>query len=139
MAYRFIDDYKALFGTRWLLHRLDIDPNAYYNDRKHRKAAYQEDKQRIKNQMEEIYHKHNGVDGYRMMQAYLERAGIVLSPLTVHKYRNTELGILSVTRRKRPEYHKGKAHKVFPNILERDFDSNEMWDGSASRQELHEI
>ena len=128
MAYRFIDDDKALFGTRWLLHRLDIYPNAYYNDRKHRKAAYREEKQRIKNQM-----------GYRMMQAYLERAGIVLSPLTMHKYRNTELGILSVTRRKRPESHKGKAHKVFPNILERDFDSNEMWDGSASRQELHEI
>ena len=35
--------------------------------------------------IEEIYHKHNGVDGYRMMQAYLERVGIVLSPLTVHK------------------------------------------------------
>ncbi|ERL20745.1 hypothetical protein HMPREF1986_01960, partial [Oribacterium sp. oral taxon 078 str. F0263] len=126
MAYRFIDDYKALFGTRWLLHRLDIYPNAYYNYRKHRKAAYREEKQRIKNQMEEIYHKHNGVDGYRMMQAYLERAGIVLSPLTVHKYRNTELGILSVPRRKRPEYHKRKAHKVFPNILERDFDGNEI-------------
>ena len=61
-----------------------------------------------------------------MMQAYLERAGIVLSPLTVHKYMNTELGILSVTRRKRPESHKGKAHKVFPNILEQDFDSNEI-------------
>ena len=39
---------------------------------------------------------------------------------------NTEPGILSVTRRKRPEYHKRKAHKVFPNILEQDFDSNEI-------------
>ena len=52
MAYRFIDDYKALFGTRWLLHRLDIYPNAYYNDRKHRKAAYREEKQRIKKLLE---------------------------------------------------------------------------------------
>ena len=126
MAYRFIDDDKDFFGVRWLLHRLDIDPNAYYNDRKHRKAACREEKQRIKKQIEEIYHKHNGVDGYRMMQADPERAGIVLSPLTVHKYMNTELEILSVTRRKRPEYHKGKAHKVFPNILEQDFDSNEI-------------
>ena len=48
MAYRFIDDDKDFFGVRWLLHRLDIYPNAYYNDRKHRKAAYREEKQRIK-------------------------------------------------------------------------------------------
>lgn len=33
---------------------------------------------------------------------------------------------MSVTRRKRPEYRKETAHKVFPNILEQDFDSNEI-------------
>ncbi|NWO22392.1 transposase [Oribacterium sp. oral taxon 102] len=92
-AYRFIDNYKDLFGIRWLLHRLDIYPNAYYSYRRHRKAAYWEEKQRIKDQIEEIYHKHNGVDGYRMMRAYLKRADIVLSPLTVYKYMNMELGL----------------------------------------------
>ena len=55
MAYRFIDDYKDFFGVRWLLHRLDIYPNAYHNYRKHRKAACREEKQRIKKQIEEIY------------------------------------------------------------------------------------
>lgn len=61
-----------------------------------------------------------------MMQAYLKRAGVILSALTVDKYMNIELGIKSVTRRKRPGYRKGTAHKVFSNILEQDFDSNEM-------------
>ena len=40
MAYRFIDKYKEFFGLRWLLRRLDIYPNAYYNYRKNRRASY---------------------------------------------------------------------------------------------------
>ena len=124
-AYRFIDEYKDLFGVRWLLRRLSIFPNAYYNYRKHRKAAYEAGKQRAKERIREIYHDHGGVDGYRMMRAYLQREGISLSALTVHKYMNTELGLTSVTRRKRPEYRKGKPHKVFPNLLEQDFDCEE--------------
>ena len=125
-AYRFIDEYKEQFGVRWLLRRLNIFPNAYYNYKKQRKAAYEEKKQRTKDQIEAIYHKHNGVDGYRMMRAYLERKGIVLSALTVHKYMNTELGLMSVTRRKAPEYKKRKPHKVFPNVLEQDFSCDEI-------------
>ena len=39
-AYRFIEQYHGLFGLRWLLRRLKICPNAYYNYRKHRKADY---------------------------------------------------------------------------------------------------
>ena len=107
-AYRFSDEYKDQFGVRWLLRRLNIFPNAYYNYKKHWKAAYEEKKQYTKEQIKAIYHEHNGVDGYRMMRAYLERKGIVLSALTVHKYMNTELGLMSVTRRKAPEYKKGK-------------------------------
>lgn len=126
MAYRFIDEYKDLFGVRWLLRRLNIYPNAYYNYTKHRKAAYEAEKIRIKEQIETIYHNHGGVDGYRMMQAYLERKGITLSAPTVHKYMNVELGLMSVTRRKPPEYRKGKAHKVFPNLLEQDFYCDEI-------------
>lgn len=36
-AYRFIDEYWDLFGVRWLLQRLEIYPNAYYNYRKHKR------------------------------------------------------------------------------------------------------
>jgi transposase InsO family protein len=34
---------------------------------------------------------------------------------------NVLLGLKSVVRRKKPDYVKGKPHKVFPNLLERDF------------------
>ena len=31
MTYRFIQKYSYLFGVRWLLRRLNICPNTYYN------------------------------------------------------------------------------------------------------------
>ena len=74
-AYRFLDQYQSEFGVRWLLRRLKIYPNAYYNYRKHRKAGYCAQKAKIQKKIEEIYHKHSGVDGYRSMAAYLEREG----------------------------------------------------------------
>lgn len=75
---------------------------------------------------EHIYHEHEGVDGHRTMQVYLERKGKKISKLTIHKYMNRELGLKSVTRRKKPDYRKGKAHKVFRNILEQDFECDEI-------------
>lgn len=125
-VYRFIDKYQHLFGVRWLLQRLHIYPNAYYNYRKHRKAAYEAQKQKTMEKIQAIYHEHGGVDGYRQMKGYLERQGITLSTLTVHKYMSTELDLKSVVRRKRSEYRRGKAHKVFPNLLEQDFICDEI-------------
>ena len=51
--------------------------------------------------------------GYRNMKVYLERKGIVLSRITVHKYMNKELGLVSIVRRKKPTYESGEAHNVF--------------------------
>ena len=39
---------------------------------------------------------------------------------------NRELGLYSITRRKKPDYTKTKAHKVFKNLLEQDFSCNEI-------------
>ena len=74
-----MDDHKEEFGVRWLLRRLELWPNAYYNYRKHRKADYYAQKAEIQEQIRNIYHSHNGVDGYRSMTAYLKRAGHSLS------------------------------------------------------------
>ena len=102
MTYRFIEENHHIFGVRWLLKRLGIYPNAYYNYLKHRKADYCARKLQIKEQIQAIYHEHGGVDGYRQMKVYLERRDIKLSALTVHKYMNTEMGLISVVRRKKP-------------------------------------
>lgn len=105
-------------------------PNAYYNFLKNRKADYHTQKQTTLNEIKKIYHEHNGVDGYRSMKIYLQRKGICVSNLTVHKYMNCELGLNSIVRRKKPDYRKGTAHKVFDNILSQDFTAeniNQKW------------
>ena len=105
---------------------MHIWPNAYYNYKKNKKAQYRQDKQAARDRITEIYHAHNGTPGYRQVKIYLEKAGTVLSPLTVHKYMNTELGLYSITRKKKPEYQKGTPHKVFPNLINRDFTSDRI-------------
>ena len=105
---------------------MSICPNAYYNYRKHRKASYSLKVQQTLDSITEIYHRYNGVPGYRQMKVYLERKGIMLSALTVHKYMNRVLSLYSIVRRKKPGYVKAKAHKVFRNLIEQDFSCEEI-------------
>ena len=115
---------------RWLLAKLHIYPNAFYNFLKERKAQYQKRKSEILAVIEEIYHSHNGVDGYRKMRVYLQRRQIFLSAQTVHKYMNTELQLYSIVRRKKPDWQKKAPHKIFPDLLQRDFTAvrkNKKW------------
>lgn len=105
-------------------------PNAYYNFLKNRKSDYYTQKQKILNEIETIYHEHNGVDGYRSIKVYLDRKGISISNATAHKYMNSELGLFSIVRRRKPDYRKGTPHKVFDNIISQDFSAdkiNQKW------------
>lgn len=49
---------------------------------------------------------------------------IYLSTTTVHKYMNRELVLMSVVRMINPKYKKCKVHKVFPNLLQQDFNAD---------------
>lgn len=55
------------------------------------------------------------------MKIFLSRKNINLSKVTIHKYMNTELGLKSLIMRKKPSYVKGTVHKVFSNLLNREF------------------
>ena len=130
MAYRFIDNYKSEFGLRWLLKRIGISPNGYFNYLKHTKAEYRIKKQEIHKEIKSIYHELNGIIGHRSMRVFLARKGICLSKTTVQKYMNKELHLHCICRRKKPGYRKGHAHKVFPNLLNQNFQSetpNRIW------------
>jgi transposase InsO family protein len=97
---------------------------------KKKKSGFQTNKQTVLNRIREIYHETQGRLGHRKMMIFLSRKGIILSKTTVHKYMNKELGLYSLLRRKKPDYVKGQAHKVFPNLLEQDFTadkSNQKW------------
>lgn len=60
------------------------------------------------------------------MHAYLCREGYSTSRLTVHKYMNTELQLFSISRKRKPNYKRGVAHKVYQNKLNGDFNSTEI-------------
>ena len=64
------------------------------------------------------------------MRVYLARRGYSYSPATVHKYMNTEIGLHSIVRPKKPDYGHGKPHKIFENRLNQDFKAdkvNQKW------------
>ena len=128
--YQFIEKNKEDFGLRWLFRRCNVYPNGYYNYLKHRKQVYQERKDKVYAKIAEIYHEYDGVPGYRMVKALLERKNIFISNLTAHKYMNTDLGLFSIVRRKKPGYKKGDVNEVFPNLLQQKFTvekPNKIW------------
>ena len=107
-----------------------MNPNTYYNFLKDRKKHKLEQKERIKTGIDQIYHMSQGLLGYRTMKDHLDRNGIILSYNTVHVYMNKELGLKSITRRRKPNYAYGKPHKVFENLLNQDFTAekpNQKW------------
>ena len=108
------------------MRKFNICPNAYYNYLKNRKAEYYQRKTDIKASIRDIYHSHDGADGYRAMQVYVHRRGINISCSTVHKYMNTEMQLFLISRRKKPNYESGKAHKVYDNKLKQDFRADEI-------------
>ena len=68
--------------------------------------------------------------GYRTMKDHLDRNNINLSCTTVHIYMNKELGLKAISRRRKPNYDYGKPHKVFPNLLNQNFETakpNQKW------------
>ncbi len=81
--------------------------------------------------IKKLYHDAGGRPGYRMMQQLLAKKGIFLSAQTVHRYMNVELGLKSVTRKRKPRFNKGaEAYAVFENLLKRDFHAdkrNTIW------------
>jgi len=119
-----------MFGLRWLLNRFGIFPNAYYNHLKNRKAEHCRNKAKIVSVITETYHARKGIPGYRLMTALLKSKEISISATTCHKYMNAELRFFSVTRRHKPGYRKGAAHKVFENLLKQNFNvdsTDKIW------------
>lgn len=128
--YHFINRHKETFGLRRLLNRLEIYPNAYYNYLKQRKSTYYSTKQAVLSQIEQIYHNHNGVAGYRQMTKYLADEGLKYSLTNIHKYMNKEMKLQSIVRPEKIKYRPEKAYHIFDNKLNRNFvadEANQKW------------
>ncbi len=112
-----------------MFRKLDISPNGYYQYLKQLKQEYYENKACIQRIISQVYHDRSGTIGRVMMKEYLCNEGYQISLTTVKKYMR-ELGLKSIIRRKKPSYVKGIHNKIFPNLIQRNFDveaSNKVW------------
>jgi len=73
-------------------------------------------KSEVLEQIKEIYHSHNEVDGYRNMTVYLTRRDMFIVPRPYINIWNWDCVPLCV--RKKPDYHQGKARKIFENKID---------------------
>ncbi len=106
---------------RWLLKRLSVHTNSYYNYLKYKKRDFHDKKAKILETIKKIYTENDGKPGHRMIMKLMEQNNIKLSKTTVHKYMNKELHLKSIIFRKKAGYKKGKPHKIFTNLLNRNF------------------
>lgn len=100
--------------------RFCISASAYYNYLKQRKQKYYEMKAETLRYIVETFHLSNGTMGVEMMHRYLRNHGKQYCLGTIRKYMG-ELSLSSSIRRRRPNYKKGTAHHVFPNLLQQNF------------------
>lgn len=83
----------------------------------------------IKRKISQIYHRHHGCYGYRRITAVLAREGERVNHKTVQRLMG-EQSLKAVIRAKKYRSWKGKAGKIAPNVLQRDFTAtrpNEKW------------
>lgn len=130
MVYHFINDNKEHFGLRWLCCHFGISTNGYYNYLKDHKHDYHKQREIIYERIKYIYYNSNRTVGHRVMRIFLSRYGIDLSKTTIHKYMNKSLHLAAVIMRKRSGCPTGKKHKIFDNLLKRNFTvngKNKVW------------
>lgn len=79
--------------------------------------------------IKDIYVKHAGTLGYRIIAGTMRLQGINISDNTVYSYMK-QLGLQAIIMRKKPDYVYGKKHYLYDNLINRDFTAsapNEKW------------
>lgn len=79
--------------------------------------------------IKQIYHKHKGRFGYRRITLMMKEKGIAINHKTVLRLMKT-LGLKSIIRVKKYRSYQGEQGKIAPNILQRNFKTdqpNKKW------------
>ena len=78
----------------------------------------------IKTLIKKIYHRHKGRFGYRRITMAIRQNGIIINHKTVLRLMKT-LNLKSIIRVKRYRSYRGEIGRTVPNILERNFKTNQ--------------
>ena len=96
----------------------------------HQKTLQKKDKYaEIKAMIQQIYHRHKGRFGYRRIAMVIRQKGIVINHKTVLRLMKT-LSLKSIIRVKKYKSYRGERGHTAPNILERNFKTeqpNRKW------------
>ncbi|RZK92769.1 MAG: IS3 family transposase [Pedobacter sp.] len=77
-----------------------------------------------KAQIKNIYQQHKGRYGYRRITLQMKNEGMIINHKTVFKLMGS-LGMRSLIRRKKYRSYRGEIGAIAPNLLQRDFKSNQ--------------
>lgn len=79
--------------------------------------------------IKDIYTRHAGVLGYRMIAGILRLQGISISDNTVYSYMR-QMNLQAIIMRKKPDYVYGAKHNLYDNLLKQNFTAsapNQKW------------
>lgn len=96
--------------------------SSYYYHVKNRSVMRKHDD--VSDQIKSIYHLHKGRYGYRRITLHMKNEGVIINHKTVFKLMGV-LGLRSLIRRKKYRSYRGETGIIAPNLLQRDFKSNQ--------------
>lgn len=117
---------KGEYTIEELCKYLHVSVSGYY---KYKKTAVIQKDVELSQRILEIYHKYNGIYGYRQIHMELtEGDGLKVNHKKVFRIYH-ELGLLAKIRKKKfrnlNQYKQTEPERIMPNLLERDFSANE--------------
>lgn len=96
--------------------------SSYYYHLKTRSVARKHDD--VSAHIKSIYHRHKGRYGYRRITLQMKNEGMVINHKTVFKLMGA-LGLRSLIRRRKYRSYRGESGIIAPNLLQRDFRSDQ--------------
>nr|WP_245985466.1 IS3 family transposase [Epilithonimonas hominis] len=117
-----MEELRREFDLAVLLDCTSMARSSFYY---HQKMLQKKDKYaEIKTLIKKIYHRHKGRFGYRRITMAIRQNGIIINHKTVLRLMKT-LNLKSIIRVKRYRSYRGEIGRTVPNILERNFKTNQ--------------
>ncbi|WLD56754.1 IS3 family transposase [Salinispirillum sp. LH 10-3-1] len=120
VRYVFIKQHQASHPIRRLCWLLDVHPSGYYAWLRDPKSLRQKANERLTGQIKQFWLESGGVYGYRKIHRDLQDVGQPCGINRVHRLMKGA-GLEAKVGYRKPRAHKGLAHVVTANVLDRQF------------------
>ncbi|HCZ5843814.1 TPA: IS3-like element ISSau2 family transposase [Staphylococcus aureus] len=129
-AYKTIEALKHQYPIQRLCRILGISRASYYKWVHYQSSELELENEQLKREIESIYHKYNGIYGYRRIYIYIRlKLGKQVNRKRIYRLMK-ELNLKAVIRQKRKPYRRSTPQITSENKLNRQFDidtPNKVW------------